>query len=412
MNQELLNKYAAFTVQVSVNVQKGQTLIIRCPVEGAYFGRACMEAAYKAGARDVVIRWEDEKAARIRMELGEEEALSETKPYELRSYLDYAESEGGCCLLAIHASDPEIFKGLDTAKINRVSLAKQEAMKSWREYTMKDRVQWCVVAIPTPAWAASVFPGLAEDEAQEKLWGAIFDVCRVTGGDPVSAWKEHVAKTSACRDKLNELQLESIHMTSSNGTDLTVGLAEGHTWEGACSKAENGAVFIANVPTEEVFTAPHRERVNGVVKGTKPYVYNGQLIEGFSVTFKDGVVVDYSAEKNAELLGQLLDSDEGARRIGEIALVPASSPINRSGLLFYNTLFDENAACHIAFGAGYPTTVKGGAAMTTEELLACGVNDSAIHEDVMVGAEDMTITGLTKTGETVTIFENGEWAIG
>lgn len=412
MNQELLNKYAAFTVQVGVNVQKGQTLIIRCPVEGAYFGRACMEAAYKAGARDVVIRWEDEKAARIRMELGEEEALSETKPYELRSYLDYAESEGGCCLLAIHASDPEIFKGLDTAKINRVSLAKQEAMKSWREYTMKDRVQWCVVAIPTPAWAASVFPGLAEDEAQEKLWGAIFDVCRVTGGDPVSAWKEHVSKTSACRDKLNELQLESIHMTSSNGTDLNVGLAEGHTWEGACSKAENGAVFIANVPTEEVFTAPHRERVNGVVKGTKPYVYNGQLIEGFSVTFKDGVVVDYSAEKNAELLGQLLDSDEGARRIGEIALVPASSPINRSGLLFYNTLFDENAACHIAFGAGYPTTVKGGAAMTTEELLACGVNDSAIHEDVMVGAEDMTITGLTKTGETVTIFENGEWAIG
>ena len=297
MNQELLNKYAAFTVQVGVNVQKGQTLIIRCPVEGAYFGRACMEAAYKAGARDVVIRWEDEKAARIRMELGEEEALSETKPYELRSYLDYAESEGGCCLLAIHASDPEIFKGLDTAKINRVSLAKQEAMKSWREYTMKDRVQWCVVAIPTPAWAASVFPGLDEDEAQEKLWSAIFDVCRVTGGDPVSAWKEHVAKTSACRDKLNELQLESIHMTSANGTDLTVGLAEGHTWEGACSKAENGAVFIANVPTEEVFTAPHRERVNGVVKGTKPYVYNGQLIEGFSVTFKDGVVVEYSARR-------------------------------------------------------------------------------------------------------------------
>ena len=412
MNQELLNKYAAFTVQVGVNVQKGQTLIIRCPVEGAYFGRACMEAAYKAGARDVVIRWEDEKAARIRMELGEEEALSETKPYELRSYLDYAESEGGCCLLAIHASDPEIFKGLDTAKINRVSLAKQEAMKSWREYTMKDRVQWCVVAIPTPAWASSVFPGLDEDEAQEKLWSAIFDVCRVTGGDPVSAWKEHVAKTSACRDKLNELQLESIHMTSANGTDLTVGLAEGHTWEGACSKAENGAVFIANVPTEEVFTAPHRERVNGVVKGTKPYVYNGQLIEGWHVTFKDGKVVEHGAEKNAELLGQLLDSDEGARRIGEIALVPASSPINRSGLLFYNTLFDENAACHIAFGAGYPTTVKGGAAMTTEELLACGVNDSAIHEDVMVGAEDMTITGLTKSGETVTIFENGEWAIG
>ncbi len=411
MNKELLKKYAEFTVQVGVNVQKGQTLIIRCPIEGAEFGRACMEAALKAGARDVVMRYEDEKAARIRMELGEEEALCDVKPYELRSYLDYAESEGGCCMLAIHASDPEIYKGLDSGKLNRVSLAKRAAMKEWQEYTMKDRVQWCVVAIPTPAWAVTVFPGESEEEAQEKLWKAIFDVCRVSGGDPVKEWKAHVAKTSACRDKLNAMELESIRLQSANGTDLTVGLAEGHTWEGACSKAENGAVFIANVPTEEVFTAPHRERVNGVVKGTKPYVYNGQLIEGFSVTFKDGVVVEHSAEKNAELLGQLLDSDEGARRIGEIALVPASSPINRSGLLFYNTLFDENAACHIAFGAGYPTTVKGGAAMTTEELLACGVNDSAIHEDVMVGSEDMTITGLTKAGETVVIFKDGEWAI-
>lgn len=411
MNQELLKKYAEFTVQVGVNVQKGQTLIIRCPIEGADFGRACMEAAFKAGARDVVMRYEDEKAGRIRMELGEEEALCDVKPHELRSYLDYAESEGGCCTLSIHASDPEIYKGLDSGKLNRVALAKRTVMKEWQEYTMKDRVQWCVVAIPTPAWAKTVFPEMSEEQAQEKLWSTIFDVCRVTGGDPVNEWKQHVEKMVACRDKLNAMQLDSIHMQSANGTDLTVGLAEGHTWEGANSKAENGTVFIANVPTEEVFTAPHRERVNGVVKGTKPYAYNGQLIEGFSVTFKDGVVVEHSAEKNADLLGQLLDSDEGARRIGEIALVPASSPINRSGVLFYNTLFDENAACHIAFGAGYPTTVKGGAAMSTEELLAHGVNDSAIHEDVMVGSEDMTITGLTKSGETVVIFKDGEWAI-
>ena len=411
MNQELLKKYAEFTVQVGVNVQPGQTLIIRCPVEGAYFARDCMEAALKAGARDVIIRYEDEKAARIRMELASEEALCDIKPYQLRSYLDYAESEGGCCTLAIHASDPEIFKGLDAGKLNRVALVQRAAMKEWREYTMKDRVQWCVVAIPTPAWAKTVFPDLEEDQAQEKLWQAIFDVCRVTDGDPVGAWKAHVAKTTACKDRLNELNLESIRLQSANGTDLTVGLAEGHTWEGASSKAENGTTFIANVPTEEVFTAPHRLRVNGVVKGTKPYAYNGQLIENFSFTFKDGLVVDYSAEKNQELLGQMLDSDEGARRIGEIALVPASSPINRSGLLFYNTLFDENAACHIAFGAGYPTTVKGGAAMTTQQLLECGVNDSAIHEDMMVGAEDMTITGLTRDGRTVTIFKQGEWAL-
>ena len=230
-------------------------------------------------------------------------------------------------------------------------------------------------------------------------------------GAIINRINEHTARMTANRDKLNALDLESIHMTSANGTDLVVGLADTHSWEGAASVAGNGIPFIPNIPTEEVFTAPHRLHVDGVVKGTKPYVYNGQLIKGFSVTFKDGKVVAHSAEKNDELLGELLASDEGASHIGEIALVPASSPINRSGVLFYNTLFDENAACHIAFGAGYPGTVKGGNTMSKEELLALGVNDSAIHEDVMVGAEDMTITGLCKDGRTVTIFENGEWAL-
>ncbi len=410
MDQTLLQKYAEFIVKVGVNVQPEQTLIIRCPIEGAFFGRACMEAALKAGARDVVMRWEDEKAARIRMELASEEALCDVKPYELRSNLDYAESKGGVCLLAIDGEDPEIFKGLDAGKLNRVNLAKRSAMAPWREYTMKDRVQWCVVAMPTPAWASSIYPQLPAEEAVETLWKTIFDVCRVTGGDPVGAWKEHVAKTTARRDHLNELELVSIHLQSANGTDLTVGLAEGHTWEGASSVAENGATFIANVPTEEVFTAPHKDRVNGVVKGTKPYVYNGQLIEGFSVTFKDGKVVEHSAQKNDDLLGELLQSDEGACHIGEVALVPTSSPINQSGLLFFNTLFDENAACHIAFGASYPGTVKGGTTMSRQELEAHGANQSVIHEDVMVGSADMTITGLTKQGETVLIFENGEWA--
>ncbi len=410
MDKTLLNKYAEFIVKVGVNVQPGQTLIIRCPIDGAFFGRACMEAALKAGARDVVMRYEDEKADRLRMELASEEALCDVKPYEVRANLDYAESEGGVCLLAIDGEDPEIFKGLDAGKLNRVNMAKRTAMASWREYTMKDRVQWCVVAMPTPAWATSIYPDLPVDEAVETLWKTIFDVCRVTGGDPVSAWKKHVEKTTACRDRLNALDLKSIRMQSANGTDLTVGLADGHTWEGATSVAENGATFIANVPTEEVFTAPHKDHVDGVVKGTKPYVYNGQLIEGFSVTFKDGKVVAHSAGKNDDLLGELLQSDEGACHIGEVALVPASSPINRSGLLFFNTLFDENAACHIAFGASYPGTIKGGTAMNQEELLAHGANQSAIHEDVMVGSADMTITGLTKTGETVLIFKDGEWA--
>ena len=411
MNQKMMEQYAEFIVQVGVNVQKNQTLIINCPLDAAYFARACMKAALQVGARDVVIRYTDEKAERIRLELAEESVLCDVKPYVLRSYLDYAESEGGCCVLSISASDPEAYKGLDAGKINRVALARRQALQPWRSYTMNDRIQWCVAAIPTPAWAKKVFPELEAEQAEEKLWQTIFDVCRVTGGNPVQEWKEHIAKTTAYRDKLNQLNLESIRMQSANGTDLTVGLAEGHTWEGASSKAENGFTFVANVPTEEVFTAPHCLRVNGVVKGTKPYVYNGQPIENFSFTFKDGKVVEYSADKNQEVLGQMLDSDEGARRIGEVALVPTSSPINRSGVLFFNTLYDENAACHIAFGAGYPTTVKGGSSMSSEQLLECGVNQSAIHEDMMVGAEDMTITGLTRDGQTVTIFENGEWAL-
>lgn len=275
---------------------------------------------------------------------------------------------------------------------------------------MNDRVQWCVVAVPAPGWATKVFPDLPTEEAVEKLWALIFDVCRVSTGDPVTAWREHVAKTKARRDQLNAWNLDRVHITSGNGTDLTVGIAQDATWEGASSKSERGIEFIANVPTEEVFCAPDRNQVDGIVYGTKPYVYNGQLIEGWHVTFRNGQVVEHGAEKNAQLLAELLSTDENANRIGEIALVPVSSPINQSGVLFFNTLFDENAACHIAFGAGYPTNIKGGASMTRAQLLEKGLNDSAIHEDVMIGAPDTHITGITQSGEEVTIFTNGEWA--
>ena len=410
MDQKFMQLYADFIVKVGVNVQPRQNFIVRCPVTMPEFAHACARAGYEAGAKRVVVRWEDERLSRIDMELAAEEDLKAMKPYELRSWLDFAEDPDGCCTLAIHAADPEAYAGLDAGKLNRVNLARRTVLKPWQEYTMNDRVQWCVAAVPAPGWAAKVFPGMPVDEAMEKLWALIFEVCRVTTGDPVSAWKEHVAKTKARRDQLNAWELESVRLQSANGTDLTIGLAEDASWEGASSVAENGAEFIANVPTEEVFCAPHRDKVNGVVYGTKPYAYNGQLIEGWHVTFKDGCVVEHGAEKNGLLLAELLTTDENANRIGEIAFVPASSPINRSGVLFYDTLFDENAACHIAFGAGYPTNIKGGAKLSRAELMKKGLNDSAIHEDVMIGAPDTRITGLRKNGETVSIFENGEWA--
>ena len=411
MNQHYLQLYADFIVKVGVNVQPRQNFIIRCPVTMPEFGHACVKAGYEAGAKNCIVRWEDDKLSRLHYEYAKEEDLAAMKPYELRSYLDYAEDPDGCCTLAIHAADPEALAGLDAAKINRVNLARRKFLKPWQEYTMNDRVQWCVAAVPAPSWAAKVFPGIPVEEAMEKLWALIFDVCRVTGGDPVNEWKAHLGRLTSLGEKMNALDLESVHFESSNGTDLTVGLAEQAIWESAGSKNEKGVFFLPNIPTEEVFTAPHKDKVDGIVYGTKPYVFNGQLIKGFHVTFKDGKVVEHGAEEGADLLGRLLDTDEGARHIGEVALVPASSPINRSGALFYSTLFDENAACHIAFGASYPGTTKGGTALTKEELLARGMNQSRLHEDVMIGAEDSHITGKCRDGRVVELFRNGVWVL-
>ena len=408
---ELLKKYADFVVRVGVNPQPGQTLIIRCSLEAAPLARLCVRSAFEAGARDVQVDWNDNAVSRSRMELGSEEALTDFKPYQLRRYLDYAESEGSVCVLHLIADDPEVYAGLDSAKISRVNAANRKFMAPWREYTMNDRVQWSIAAMPSAPWAKKMFPDLDTDAAIEKLWQLIFDVCRVTGGDPVGEWKAHLDRLTTLRDKMNVFDLESVHFKSSNGTDLTVGLADKASWESAGSRNEKGVEFLPNIPTEEVFTAPHKDKVNGVVYGTKPYVFNGQLIKGCHVTFKDGKVVEHGAEEGADLLGQLLDTDEGARSIGEVALVPASSPINRSGALFYSTLFDENAACHIAFGASYPGTTADGTRLSKEELLERGMNQSAIHEDVMIGAEDSEITGKCRDGRTVTLFQNGVWAL-
>jgi aminopeptidase len=391
-----LKQYADFIVRVGVNVQPGQTLIITGSLETAPLVRLCVRSAFEAGARDVRVDWSDDAIARTRMELGSEEALSDVKPYVLRSYLDYAESEGGVCVLHIHADDPEVYAGLDAAKINRIGVARRKALEPWRNYTMNDRVQWSIAAMPAGPWAKKMFPALTEEEAVEKLWGLIFDVCRVTGGDPVGEWKAHLDRLGSLGEKMNALDLDSIHFTSANGTDLTVGIAEQAIWESAMSRDERGTVFVPNIPTEEVFTAPHKDRVNGIVYGTK---------------FKDGKVVEYGAEENGDLLGELLHTDEGASHIGEVALVPASSPINRSGALFYSTLFDENAACHIAFGASYPGTTAGGTQLTKEQLEARGMNQSVLHEDVMVGAEDTNITGHCRDGRTVQIFKDGEWVL-
>lgn len=406
----LLKKYADFIVRVGVNPQPGQTLVINCCLEAAPLARLCVRSAYEAGARDVLVNWSDNEVSRSRMELGSEEALTDFKPYQLRRYLTTPRARRR--LRPPHPCRRP--RGL------RRSGRREDQPGERRAAQVHGPVAGVhherprpvsIAAMPSAPWAKKIFPELDEAAAIEKLWQLIFDVCRVTGGDPVSEWKAHLDRLTDLKDKMNALDLESVHFESSNGTDLTVGIADKATWESAASVSEKGVVFLPNIPTEEVFTAPHKDKVNGIVYGTKPYVFNGQLIKGFHVTFKDGRVVEHGADEGADLLGQLLDTDEGARSIGEVALVPASSPINRSGALFYSTLFDENAACHIAFGASYPGTTESGTRLSKDELLARGMNQSAIHEDVMVGAEDSHITGKCRDGRTVELFRDGVWVL-
>ena len=408
MNNTLLKQYGEMAVKAGVNIQPGQTLIINAHITAADLVHHCATAAYDAGAREVVVNWSDEKLSRIKMDRTAQDVLCDVKPWIQDSYLQYIKSEGSAAILSITGSDPEIYKGLDMAKVNAATIAKMKALEEYRSYTMASRIQWCVIAVPSEGWAKKVFPTLSAEEAVEKLWQTIFKVSRVEG-DAVANWLDYARTAAKRRDRINEMKLTEVHFESANGTDLYVGLADDRLWGGVSEYSEGGVEFIPNMPTEELFTAPHKDRVNGIVYGTKPYVYNGSLIEDFVLTFKDGKVVDYDAKAGKDLLKDLLETDEGASHIGEVALVPASSPINKENILFYNTLFDENAACHIALGQGYPGTVVGGEKMTTEQLLAKGVNDSVIHEDVMIGSADMKITGICENGETVTLFENGEW---
>lgn len=408
MDKNLLKNYAEMAVKAGVNIQPGQTLIINAPIEAAELVRYCATAAYDAGAAEVVVKYSDEKMSRIKMDRTSLEVLCDVKPWLQDSYLQYIESPGSAAILSIIGSDPKIYEGLDMDKINKADAARMKATAKYREYTMASRIQWCIIAYPSAGWAKQMFPDMDEDKAVELLADKIFKVSRVEG-DRVKNWRDYSNRRMVRRDKINDMHLVQLHFESSNGTDLYIDLADDCLWGGVSELNEKGVEFIPNMPTEELFTAPHKDRVNGVVYGTKPYVYNGSLIEGFKLVFKDGKVVDFDAKKGKDLLEKLLDTDEGARHIGEVALVPASSPINKENILFYNTLFDENAACHIALGRGYPGTVQGGEKMSKDELAAKGVNDSLLHEDVMIGTADLKVTGTLPDGTRVRIFENGEW---
>lgn len=407
--QDKLNEYAKLTVKLGINLQEGQPLVITAPVEGADFVRFLAKNAYKCGASDVFINWNDGELTKLKYENAPMSVFESFPQWKCDAMVDYAEKGAG--FISIHADDPELLKDIDPKKIAAANKSAGIGMKPFRKYTMNDINSWCVISIPTKAWAQRVFKDLDGEQAVERLWDAIFKATRMDLEDPFKAWEDHIKTLEDKVLYLNDKNFKSLHYTSSNGTDLNIELPKYHKWAGGTGKNAKGTFFVANMPTEEVYTLPHKDGVNGVVYSTKPLNYGGSLIDDFKVVFKDGRVVDYEAKVGQEILKDLLDIDEGAKYLGEVALVPHSSPISKAGIIFYNTLFDENASCHLAFGKAYPTSLIGGENMTEEELEAAGVNNSLTHEDFMIGSSDLSIVGRTHEGEEIQIFKDGEWAI-
>lgn len=403
-----LKKYASLAVKVGVNIQNGQTLIINSPIECAEFTRIVAKCAYENGAKNVHVRWSDEDLALIKYLNAPDEAFNEFPKWEADGLEELAKN--GAAVISISASNPELLKDVDPKRIAAANKARSLALKNYREYIMNSTISWCVVSIPTKAWAKKVFSDSQEDEAVQKLWDNIFKIVRIDKDDPVKAWDNHLKTLNDRVEFLNNKNFKSLHFKSSV-TDLTIDLSKDHLWAGGGEYNANKTYFVANLPTEEVFTMPLKTGLNGTVKNTKPFNYAGNLIDNFTLTFEKGKVVDFKAEVGHETLKKLLETDEGASFIGEVALVAYDSPISNSNIVFYNTLFDENASCHLAFGMAYPTCIKNGTEMTPEELKKAGANDSLIHEDFMIGSEDMNIVGLTYDGKEIQIFENGNWVV-
>ena len=403
---QLLSKYADVVVRIGLNLRKGQRLLLRGILDDAPLMRKVAESAYKAGAVYVEPIYTDERITRIRFEHADPESITEVPNWMLTRYEEYYERMDA--ELAISSSDPELLSGIDPELIAKNRKATMQKFEPLRKY--ENSTNWCVVATASPAWAQKVFPDVPAKEAVDKLWEEIFASCRIHTADPVAAWQEHVENLKKYRDYLNAQKFTALHYKAP-GTDLTIGLPGNHLWQGAQAEFKNGITGIPNLPTEEVFTTPHKDKVDGTVTSTMPLNYSGVLIEDFSLTFENGRAVKVTAKKGEETLKKLIETDENAARLGECALVPNSSPISQRKILFYNTLFDENASCHIAIGNSYRDTIVGGEDMTEAEFAAAGGNKSLTHVDFMIGSDKLDIDGIKSDGSRVPVFREGEWAV-
>jgi len=406
--QDKMNEYAKVIIRVGVNLQKGQTLVIACPVECADFCRMIAEEAYEAGAREVVVRWGDDKLSRMKYLRADDAIFDEFADWQKTFYYEYADRKAA--IVSVAANDPEFLKGVDPDRLQRSSIVSGTALKVYMDMMMRNDFPWCVVSIPTAAWAAKVFPGVPEADAIDRLWDAILGAVRVNGdGTAVDSWRQHVAGLNKRSEILNKYQFSKLIYKNSLGTDLTIELPEKAKWSGVGDLAGTGVSFVANMPSEEIATLPKKTGVNGVICSSLPLSLNGTVIKDIRFTVENGKIVDATASEGLEVLLRELDIDEGARYFGEVALVPHKSPISDMGILFYNTLFDENASCHFAFGKAYPA-YHDAADITDDELVARGTNDSLTHVDFMIGTPDLSIVGVTSDGRTIDIFSEGNFA--
>ncbi len=406
----LLEKLANLAVKIGANVQKNQIVVVNAPTQAADIARKVTKHAYQAGAKRVIVIWRDDLTTRYSLEYETEETLQDIPQFSIdrMRYL----VDNGACVISIVSPIPGANKGVDPNKIQVSGIASSKALNFYREHMMGNRSQWSIIAASNPTWAKKVFPKLQETEADEALWDAIFSASRVTENtNPVEEWNKHNSLLIAHNKILNDFQFDSLHFTNELGTDLTIKLVDNHVWSGGQETATTGVVFNPNIPTEENFTMPHKFGVNGKVVATKPLDYQGNLIEDFWLEFKDGKVIDFDAKKEKSTLKNLLEFDEGSSYLGEVALIGYNSPISQANILFFNTLFDENASCHLALGRAYPMNVKGGTSMDIKELEKLGYNNSMSHSDFMFGSKDMNIVGITKEGKKIQIFKEGNFVI-
>ena len=405
--ERALSQYAQLIVKIGLNVQPGQRLLIRAPLEAVPLVRQVSIRAYEAGAHLVDTIWVDPQMLRIRFQYAPDDSFAVHSDWGWKAGLETVDAGGA--VLSIGGTDPDLLKGIDPAQIATMQRAEGQASLPLSRRISADAINWCVVGYATAAWAAKVFPDLAPGEQRTRLWDAIFSTVRLDTPDPLAAWEAHGEDLVRRAAYLNAKQYDALHYTGP-GTDLTVGLPENHHWIGGPAPTAIGISNVANLPTEEVFTAPHRERVDGTVRATMPLNLRGNLVENFSLSFKDGRVTNVSAEKGEALLRSQVEMDEGAARLGEVALVPHSSPISRAGILFYNTLYDENASSHLALGRAYRNCIADLAGDSEEAFTARGGNQSAIHLDFMVGSGEIDIDGIAADGTREPLMRQGEWA--